>query len=240
MKILNAGNSFYNHYLIALDDGYCLLDTANKWEYDKFIKSLNKIGVKLEEIKYIAISHAHADHLGLLRRIIEEVNPIVIYDPRQKSRIEAGKNNMDVYISTFVALMSSKLTTAFVDKYQCFPSVKTDNFVPYTDNPLEKYGIEFLPLEGHTEGDLAVKIGGDLYCGDVCMNCFPSSNHAPLWVENKFQLLKSWEKIIAKTDIATIYPYHGKPFDVRELNKSIEFWREKGVFKLFKKKNYID
>lgn len=207
--------------------------------YSDFCAEIKKLGVRLEDIKYVVITHAHADHVGFLKELIKDVSPTVIYDPRQKNRLEAGKNNMDVYISSFVGLIGSKYTTAFVDKYQCFPAVNTDSFVSYETDPLSKYGISFIPLGGHTNGDLAVKAGSDLFCGDICMNVYPSVKHCPVWLENKFNLLKSWDTILSNREIATVYPSHGKFFDVKELVKDREYWRDKGVFKLFKTKKNI-
>lgn len=235
MRILNAGGSI-NRYLLVLPDGYCMIDTGYKWEYADFCAELRKLGVKKEEIKYLILTHAHSEHAGFLRELLTEIHPVVIFNPKQKSRLEAGKNNLDVYVSNFISLIVGWCSAAFVDKYQCFPSVKTASFVSYEKNPLSAYGIEFIPLTGHTDADLAVKVGSNLFCGDICTNKAPATRHFPVWLENKYALLKSWETILSNHEIATVYPSRGKPFDVKELIKDIEYWRGKGVFKLFKKK----
>lgn len=241
MNVLNINkNSYFNRYALELPCGLCLIDTGYKWEYKKFLELLTKNGKKKEDIKYVVVTHAHADHVGFLKELINDVHPTVIYRPEQRARLEAGKNDLNTYVSTFIGLMSSKVTATFVDKYQCFPAVKCDKFVPYTENPLAEYGVEFLALDGHTDADLAVKVGSNLYCGDIFMNGFPSSHKFPLWVLNKFRLVSSWETVLKKKEIATVYPCHGKPFDLVEIHKDIEYWRDKGVFKLFKsKKNQI-
>lgn len=233
-------NSFFNRYILDLPCGLCLLDTGYKWEYAEFLSLLKAKSLKKEDIKYVIVTHAHADHVGFLKKLIADVKPTVIYHPGQKKRLEAGKNDLNTYVSTFIALISSKITTAFVDKYQCFPAVKCDDFVPYYENPLASYGVEFLPLSGHTDADLAVKYGGNLFCGDIFMNCFPASHRFPLWVLNKFRLVTSWEEILTHKEIATVYPSHGKPFDLVSINKDVEYWKTKGVFKLFNsKKNQL-
>ena len=232
MKILNMGTYTINRFMLALPEGYCLIDTGYKWEYPKFRKALEKNGIKLDEIKYVVITHAHADHAGFLKEMLEDISPVVIYNPLQKPRLEAGKNNCDVYVPDVVIQITSKISAAMVDKMQCYPSLDTENFVSYMDNPLADFGIEFLPLSGHTEGDLAVKVGSDLFCGDVCMSSLSSTHHFPLWLEDKYALLRSWETILEQKDIATIYPGHGKPFDIKLIAKDIEYWRNKGVMPL--------
>lgn len=236
MQVLNAGSRYFNRYLLVLSDGYCLIDTGYKWEYPKFCEKLQKLGVRKEEIKYVVLTHAHSDHVGFLKEMLADISPKVIFHPAQKARLEAGKNNIDVYVSNFPSLIGTWGSLTFVDKTQCFPAIKTESFIPYEQNPLTEYGIEFIPLAGHTDADLAIKVGSMLFCGDICMNAFPASAHFPLWLENKYVLLENWEKILSLPDVATVYPSHGKPFDVKELRKDIEVWRTKGVFKLFKKK----
>ncbi len=239
MRILNVGTKFFNAYLLALPDGYCLIDCGAKKDYRHFRDNLLELRIRLDEIKYVIITHAHADHVGFLKQLIDDASPTVIFNPKQAMRLEAGKNNMNVFVSTFFGLLGSRYTTTFVDKYQCFPSVKTDTFVPYTAHPLAEYGFSFIPLSGHTDADLAIKVGSDLFCGDICMNVFPATKHCPVWLENKFELMKSWETILSDHEIATIYPAHGKAFDLKELSKDLAYWRDKGVFKLFKTKKNI-
>lgn len=237
MNFVNASKtSSQNRYLLDLPCGYCLIDTGYKWAYADFLANLAKCGLRKDQIKFVIITHAHADHAGFLKELIEDVRPTVIYNPDQRKRLEAGKNDLDTYVSTFSALIVSKMMTAFVDKYHCFPAVKCDNFVPYYDNPLASYGVELIPLSGHTDADLAVKYGSNLFCGDIFMNGYFSSHRFPFWVLNKFRLVTAWETILTYKDIATVYPAHGKPFDVSLVKKDIEYWRNRGVFKLFKKK----
>ncbi len=240
MNFYNSSKSHYfNRYLLDLPCGLCLIDTGYKWEYADFLAQLSKLGLKKENITYVIVTHAHADHVGFLKELLADVTPNVIFHPGQRARLEAGKNDLNTYISTFTALISSKITAVLVDKYQCFPAVKCDKFIPYTENPLAPFGVELIPLLGHTDADLAVKYGSNLFCGDVFMNGFPSSHKFPLWVLNKFQLVTSWEKVMQNKEIATVYPAHGKPFDLVEIKKDIEYWRPRGVFKLFKKKTSI-
>ena len=232
MKIINCGTYTINRFMLALPEGYVLIDTGYKWEYPAFCKALEKNGIKKEEIKYVIITHAHADHAGFLKEMLEEISPVVIYNPLQKPRLEAGKNNCEVFVPGLMIQITSKISAAMVDKMQCYPSLNTENFVSYEENPLAEFGIEFIPLNGHTEGDLAVKVGSDLFCGDVCMSSLKSTHHFPLWLEDKFALLRSWETILEQKEVATIYPGHGKPFDIKLLVKDLEYWRDKGVMPL--------
>lgn len=236
MKIINVGDKITNSYIIPLGDDYLLIDTGGKSGYAKFLERLKDANIPLEKIKYVFITHIHADHTGFLREFVTNTNATLIYNDKGKARLEAGKNNLNVYVSSLTNLFASYISIAFVDKTQCFPSVKTDNYINYASQPLKEFGVEFIELNGHTSSDVGLKIGSDFFCGDVCMNGIASNRRFPSWCENKFQLIKSWETIINNKEITTIYPGHGKPFAKSDLEKYLPYWKEHGVIALFRKK----
>lgn len=221
-----------NRYLLSTPDGYCLIDTGYKGDMKKFLISLNKKSIPLDSIKYLVLTHMHADHVGFAKELLDKINAVLIYDTDDKPRLEAGKNNMKTYISDFISLVSSKISIAFVDKTQTFPAVYYDNFIDAKTQPLKSYGMEFITLTGHTEHDTALLYDGKLFCGDICMNNVMSTHHSPMWIHNKYNMIDSWKYILSRKDITTVYPAHGKPFPVSNLTDNIEFWKNKGVFPL--------
>jgi glyoxylase-like metal-dependent hydrolase (beta-lactamase superfamily II) len=70
-----------NVYLLRGTDGYLMIDAG--WNNDKAFKSLleqlSEIGISPDDISRIVITHAHADHYGLVGRLKErtEVNVIL-------------------------------------------------------------------------------------------------------------------------------------------------------------------
>lgn len=236
MGIINIGDKLVNRYLINIGENYLLVDTGGKNSYSKFLEQLKLQNIPLEKIKYVFLTHVHADHAGFLRELLLNTKTKLIYNDKGKARLEAGKNNLRVYVSNVTNLFVSKISTAFVDKTQCFPSVRTENYINFAAQPLKEFGIEFIELNGHTNSDAGLKIGNDFICGDICMNGIGSLKYFPAWCENKFELMKSWDKIIANKEIITLYPGHGKPFAKQELLEAQKYWKNRGVFPLFKKK----
>lgn len=236
MNIINIGDRFVNSYLIPLGEDYLLVDTGGKSGFNKFLERLAEKNITLEKIKYVFITHIHADHTGFLRELLNKTNATLIYNDKGKPRLEAGKNNLNVYVSSLTNLFVSYISIAFVDKTQCFPSVKTDKYINFAEQPLKEFGIEFIELAGHSSSDVGLLYGNDFFCGDVCMNGIGSNKRFPAWCENKFELMKSWEKIVQNKDIITIYPGHGKPFPKDDLKKYLPYWKEHGVIALFRKK----
>ena len=236
-KLLNVGNWFINRYLLPVGEEYCLIDTGYKWSYDEFCKKCAKNNLDVKKIKYIVVTHMHADHAGFVKEFLAKNSDVtLIYDFDDERRLHAGKNNLNTYISGFLQLVSSKISVAFVDKTQCFPAVVYEKSVDAKTQPLLDYGIEFVSLKGHTECDLCIKYNNKLLCGDLFMSGITAISHAPMWIYNKYDMLESWRKVVNMAEIVYIYPSHGKPFMKKDISSCIEAWRTKGVFRLYAKK----
>ncbi len=234
-EILNFGDKFINRWAFPCGDGYCLIDTGYERNYSDFKEKLAEKKIDLKDIKFVVITHMHADHVGFLKELLKDTDALLIYDASDKKRLEAGKNNLNTYISRFEYLIVSKMSAAFVDQTQCFPAVFYQNYADARTQPLAEYGIELISLKGHTECDLCVKFDDKIFCGDLCMTGIGSSRRAPMWIYNKYDMLSSWDTLM-KTGAKYIYPGHGKPFFTQELAAASEFWRTRGVFRLFSNK----
>jgi metallo-beta-lactamase class B len=64
-----VGPGFVSVWLLSTPDGAILLDTAQEPYVDHVISSIQKVGFKLTDIKYIVLSHGHLDHFGGATRI---------------------------------------------------------------------------------------------------------------------------------------------------------------------------
>src|ERR1035437_1698198 len=73
LKVPIPGNSlgFINAYLVKSGNESMLIDTG--WNMDESFNSLtsqlNETGTSYESLKYIAITHTHPDHYGLVGRL---------------------------------------------------------------------------------------------------------------------------------------------------------------------------
>jgi glyoxylase-like metal-dependent hydrolase (beta-lactamase superfamily II) len=63
-----------NVYLVALGDGYMLVDCGLDTEesYGELTAQLAEIGVPITSIREIFLTHTHPDHVGLAKRLLEE------------------------------------------------------------------------------------------------------------------------------------------------------------------------
>lgn len=231
MNVITFTDKYVNTYLIPIEDGWCLVDTGYPQQEKKFWKRLAEKKIEPKDIKYVFLTHHHADHAGYLASVLKKTGAQLISAEGNRLRLAAGKNDMQTYVSSFGMLILSKLSVAFVGLTQCFPPVTAEAISP-TDQPLEKYGITFKVLKGHTECDVVMQAGEKLFCGDLLMSGAGASKHAPIWIKNKFEMVKSWEKIQKMPGIKTIYPGHGKPFSVSVLPDAIKVWKDRGALSL--------
>lgn len=226
MKIFNAGNRIVNNYIIETEKGYVVIDTGYAGNYIRFSKKLQKFGIDKKDIRFIFITHVHADHVGFLNELINDTDATIILHKESPERLLLGHNNPDGSYSNLLAKIFEKcLKISGIGKHT-FPVVKfskADSVVLWDDK--EQYfkksgiGLEIISLPGHTSDSVGLLTDdGILFCGDACMNNFLSINRNIIWIENPDEYKKSWDKMIESSAIS-IYPSHGSPFPKKDLIK---------------------
>ena len=224
--IYNAGNRIMNTYVYDAPDGYIMIDTGYEHSLKDVEKKLNKKNIRLSDIKYVFLTHAHDDHAGFLNELLDKNQELkVIMSDKAMPTLKRGQNSFDGGCSTRLALMFCKFMGLFGKAEHCFPVIESrhDNrFTQITD--INKSDIEkilngkILFTPGHTADSVSLKIGDMIFCGDAAMNGIPSMNRFIIWIENIKEFENSWDVMISENP-EMIYPAHGKPFDVNDLKK---------------------
>ena len=226
MKIFNIGNRIVNNYIIKTEKGYVVIDTGYTGNYARFSENLQKNKIAKEDIKFIFITHAHDDHIGFLNELRNDTNAILVMHEESSERLLVGHNKFVGGCSNLLAkIFVESMTLAGKGKHE-FPIVKideTDNIVLWNgQNQFFKQkgiGLEIVSLPGHTSDSIGLLTeNGDLFCGDACMNGFPSIKRNIIWIENVENYRKSWDTMI-ESSAEMIYPSHGLPFPKQDLIK---------------------
>ncbi len=226
MELINFGSIAINQYLIKIEAGYLMIDTGYPDGYTKFLKKLKRNSLSLNDIKYIFLTHAHDDHVGFLKKILED-NPMiqVFISKETEQRLKDGHNRFDGGTSSLYAHFICNFMRLIGKGKHKFPSINHLNHPIYLDDPqfnFEKYKINakhvFLP--GHTRDNVGLIIEGRyLFCGDAAMSGPASKNNNILYIENKEDYILSWQRMI-ELNLPKIYPGHGKPFKREQLIKN--------------------
>jgi glyoxylase-like metal-dependent hydrolase (beta-lactamase superfamily II) len=125
---------FVNAFLVREDDGFTLVDTTISGSADDFISAARAAG---GEIKRIALTHGHGDHVGSLDALKERLGDAVeVLMPELDARIHAGEK-----------VTEGKLPGAW-------PTIKTTPDVRL--QPGDRVGsLEVVAAPGHTPGHSA-------------------------------------------------------------------------------------
>ena len=226
MKILNGGNIVMNTYLYPIDDGYVMVDTGYEGCLGAVEKRLHNQGVSLSEVRYLFLTHAHDDHAGFLVELLDKYKNItVIMSDKAMVTLKEGQNSFEGGCSTILAWIFCKLMALFGKAEHKFPAVPdrlNDRFIEITiKNKAEienKISGKIIYTPGHTCDSISLRVEDIIFCGDAAMNGFPSVRKLIIWIENLDEFERSWETLIQNGG-KMIYPAHGKPFKVEDLEK---------------------
>lgn len=226
MIIINAGNIIMNTYVYPCSNGYIMIDTGYEHSLKDVENKLNRNGIKLSEIKYVFLTHAHDDHAGFLNELLEKnANLKVIMSDKSMPTLKRGQNSFDGGCSTFFAWLFCKCMAVFGKAEHRFPVIEDkydSRFIEITETNKEELEeilqgkILFTP--GHTADSISLKVENAIFCGDAAMNGFPSMKRMTIWVENTKQYEQSWETLLTE-NAERLYPAHGRPFYKKDLQK---------------------
>ena len=239
MSIINAGNIIMNTYVYPCSKGYIMVDTGYEHSLKDVETKLGRNGIKLSEIKYVFLTHAHDDHAGFLNELLEKNADLkVIMSNKSMPTLKRGQNSFEGGCSTLLAWIFCKLMGLVGKAEHRFPAIEDKydgRFIEITDankEELEKIlqgKILFTP--GHTADSISLKVKNIIFCGDAAMNDFPSIKRLIIWIENIVDFEKSWDVLINENaDI--IYPAHGRAFPTSDLVKYKKYISKLHLYKL--------
>jgi len=166
---------FVNAYLVREDDGFTLIDTTMGGAADALIAAAHAAG---GEIRRIALTHGHGDHVGSLDALEAKLGDTVsVLMPELDARIHAGEHVVD-----------GKLPGSW-------PSLQT------TPTGLLAAGdrvgsLEVVPAPGHTPGHVAYLDTRDrtLLAGDVYTTYGRAAVTNDFYLRFPFAAMATWDR----------------------------------------------
>lgn len=184
-----------NTYLIHGKNGDLLFDTGWAGTFGLLCKALGEKDLKLQNIRYLLISHFHPDHMGIAREIADAGAVIVVMD------VQTGYIHSPDYIferekrADHAVIDDSKIKIISVGQSRKF---------------LKELGIsgEIIHTPGHTDDSISLWLDKEkaLFVGDL----------APLYeleMHKGTLTAESWEKLL-KLKPDRIYYGHAKAAEI--------------------------
>jgi glyoxylase-like metal-dependent hydrolase (beta-lactamase superfamily II) len=192
---------FVNAYLVEEDDGLTLIDTTIARSAGAILKAAGG-----REIKRIALTHAHVDHVGSLDELVEKLPGVEVLISTRDARFLAGDKSLDP------GEERGKLRGGY-------PEVKTRPTRTFEAG--ERIGsLEVLASPGHTPGHVSFLDTRDrtLYAGDVFSTLGGVATTAKVNWRFPLPAMATWDyptelesaRALRALDPARLAPGHGK------------------------------
>jgi hydroxyacylglutathione hydrolase len=200
-----------------------MVDAGSPKQVKSFLKAVERLSIKPEDIKLIVLTHGHWDHIGSAKEIKDLTGAKLALHQKEKDWLEKSLKPIPPGVTAW-GKMFGKILALFMPLIH-IPGTDVDMVLGDGQFSLSEYGIpgKILHTPGHSMGSVSILLGtGDVFVGDLAMSGFPLrfSPGLPILAENMQKVRESW-KLLMDAGAETIYPAHGKPFSVDIIRKAL-------------------
>jgi len=199
---------------VIQDKGAIMIDVGAPRKIKLFLKSIERLGIKPNDIKLIIPTHGHWDHIGSAKDIKEITGARIAMHHREKEWLEKAQKHIPPAATPWGHFISKSL--GFLLPLIHFPAAKVDIILRDEDFSLAEFGIpgKAIYTPGHSPGSVSILLEtGDAFVGDLAMSSFPLrlSPGLPIFADD-IQEVKNSLKLLLDKGATKIYPAHGKSF----------------------------
>lgn len=211
-----------NCYLIE-SDNCVLVDGGVSGKSRAFLKGLAALGIAPSRIGLIILTHAHWDHIGSARALVELTGAKLAIHTHERCIVEHGLKSMPPAVTPWGRVFGAILR-AFLPFITIAPA-RVDIALGDDGLSLEPYGIrgQVVYTPGHSRGSVSIVLDtGEAFVGDMAMNGLPLTwrPSLPIFAEDIETVKESWMKLL-KLGVTTIFPAHGRPFPASVMERRI-------------------
>ncbi len=171
IKSLNLG--ICNCFLLHGTFGYAIVDTGHEKDGDVILKAIAQEGLAPTDIRYILITHAHADHAGSAAQLKAATGATLVSHALDAEIIESGVHQRPM--TPAPGILNLILFQLFVKDLLPVPRVLVDRHVSDGEAMYDLDGLKVIHTPGHCAGQVAFlwpHEGGALFVGDAAANTF--------------------------------------------------------------------
>jgi hydroxyacylglutathione hydrolase len=204
-----------NCYLVKNPTGFILIDTGLPKRRSDLVRELEAAGCKPGDLRLIIITHGHLDHNGNTAYLHEMYDAKIAMHSGDSGMAESGDMFRGVKGFT-VAIVRILLPLVGMSRYDSFrPDIILEDGHDLSEHGFDARVIHF---PGHSKGSIGVlTAGGDLFCGDILGNTGRPARTT--LIDDSAELDASVERL-RTLEVKTVYPGHGKPFQIGQFTEN--------------------
>ncbi|MFP4459926.1 MAG: MBL fold metallo-hydrolase [Candidatus Zixiibacteriota bacterium] len=214
MKIHEVKQFATTVFIVEQNDKLFIIDAGMHGREKEIFAKIEEIGKELEEVSFIAITHAHSDHTGGLKTLAQMTQAKIICQKNESEFIKSGINANIKSKNRLVSLLVDFGTNRF-------PSVEPD-IVFESKYDLGHFGIDgyMIHTPGHTHGSASIILQDKIaIIGDVAMKVL-GLRLTPI-THNQKILEKSLKTLLA-LDLEEYYITHGGKIEKSKLESLLD------------------
>lgn len=162
-----------------------VVDPAMNFDGEKSIIESKKLNVK-----YILLTHSHADHIGDVESLKNITDAKVVAHIKEKEMLNDANKNLSIQFYPEPVEIDADIYVSENEK------------IPFADGE-----FEFIFTPGHTTGCMCIKYGDIMFTGDTLFK--GSIGRTDLYGGDYEKMLDSLRKLSKLNDEIKIYPGHG-------------------------------
>lgn len=199
-----------NCYLIKTGIGYILVDTGSPNKQAELEKEIESLGCKPGNLKLIVLTHGDFDHIGNAAYLRKKFGVKIAMHYDDSGMAEKGNMFWNRKKSNIIVKMIAPVIFGFGKSRRFKPDMYIEDGFDFSEYGFDAKAVH---IPGHSSGSIGIlTMNGDLICGDLLIN-----NDKPGFnslIDDLETANLSIEKL-RDLEINTVYPGHGKPFQMK-------------------------
>ena len=227
-NVVRMGTSIVNWYLVADDEGVTVVDAAFPAYGSQLGEGLRELGRSQGDIKAIALTHAHADHVGFAEQLRRKLD-IPVYVHRGDAELAGNLRPFGSTAGSMAPYFRYPTCLRFIGEWitkggaRPHPIAEVTRFEDGDELPVPGR-LRAIHTPGHTDGHAAFVSGDVLITGDALCTLNPlTGKRGPQVLPAAVALsvdeaLASLDRLV-DTGASLVLPGHGDP--QREPNDAV-------------------